>query len=211
MYCKDYTRRSWYDDFPVFAMTRLEQVKDFASKAHEGQTRKYENQPFIVHPIRVMELCREYTEDITILSAALLHDVLEDTEVSEDDLYTFLSSVMEKTDSEKTVRMVLELTDVFIKADYPSWNRRKRRNKEADRIQHTSGDSQTVKYADIIDNCTEIARHWEDDFSEKFLKECRSLLKRIDKGHPQLYQRAIQVVNDGLIQIQDLKRQYRGD
>jgi (p)ppGpp synthase/HD superfamily hydrolase len=57
----------------------LETIKDFANKAHGDQKRRYTPDKYVVHPIRVMELCKEYTNDVTVLAAALLHDVLEDT------------------------------------------------------------------------------------------------------------------------------------
>jgi len=60
----------------------LEQVKDFADKAHGDQLRKYTPDRYIVHPMRVMLICQEYTDDSQILAAALLHDVLEDTPVN---------------------------------------------------------------------------------------------------------------------------------
>ena len=70
----------------------LEEVKSFASEAHGEQKRKYTPEPYIVHPIRVMEICKKYTDDVRILSAALLHDVLEDTSVTEKEMFQFLNS-----------------------------------------------------------------------------------------------------------------------
>ena len=74
----------------IFMGDVIEKVKAFAGEAHAGQIRKYTPEPYIVHPIRVMELCARYTLATPVLSAALLHDVLEDTEVSEKKLHRFL-------------------------------------------------------------------------------------------------------------------------
>ena len=79
---------------------------------------------------------------------------------------------MTKEDASRTTSLVVELTDVYTKAAYPRWNRRKRKRKESERIQKTSSDSQTIKYADIIDNCKEIVEH-DPDFAGLFLMECR--------------------------------------
>jgi (p)ppGpp synthase/HD superfamily hydrolase len=57
----------------------LAAITDFADIAHGSQMRKYTPERYIVHPARVMRLCQEYTDDVTVLAAALLHDVLEDT------------------------------------------------------------------------------------------------------------------------------------
>src|SRR6266487_1757727 len=161
--------------------TVLEQIKDFADRAHGEQKRKYTPERYIVHPARVMEMCKGYTNDITVLAAALLHDVLEDTPVTKEETKDFLVKVMDIKKADRTVKLIEELTDVFVKSRYPQWNRRKRKSKEEDRLEKTSADSQTIKYADIIDNCVEVVTH-DPDFGEKFLAECKALLKKINKG-----------------------------
>jgi len=175
----------------------LKQVEAFADRAHGNQTRKYTPDRYIVHPVRVMEICRRYTSSLPVLSAALLHDVLEDTPVTKGEIYDFLSTVMSKEEALQTIELVVELTDVFIKKAYPQWNRKKRKEQESDRIALTSPDAQTIKYADIIDNSKEIIQY-DEDFGPKFLKECRNLLKRINKGNPELYQVAIKTVDENL-------------
>src|SRR5687767_14827648 len=146
----------------------IEAVTRFATIAHGEQKRKYTPEPYIVHPIRVMELCKEYTSDLAILCAALLHDVLEDTPVGKDELLNFLRTVMDEDTARRTLKLVLDLTDVYIKEDYPQYNRRKRKQLERERAALTSADSQTVKYADIIDNCREIVSH-DPHFAKVFL------------------------------------------
>ncbi|HTM65727.1 MAG TPA: HD domain-containing protein [Flavipsychrobacter sp.] len=189
--------------------TLLKQVKEFADRAHGEQQRRYTKERYIVHPVRIMELCSEYTEDKSILSAALLHDVLEDTPVTKEELQQFLNGLMNEHKANKTVRLVVELTDVYTKTNYPQWNRDTRKAKEASRIEKTSGASQTIKYADIIDNCLEMATHSEDEFALKFLKECRSVLKHIPKGDKQLYRRAVITVESCLQQLQQQNRKQK--
>lgn len=62
-------------------MDILKNIEEFARQAHGDQQRKFADEPYIMHPIRVMQLCGEYASDLPVLSAALLHDVLEDTAV----------------------------------------------------------------------------------------------------------------------------------
>jgi guanosine-3',5'-bis(diphosphate) 3'-pyrophosphohydrolase len=180
----------------------LEQVKAFATKAHGEQRRKFADEPYIAHPIRVMEICAAHTKDVAVLAAALLHDVLEDTAVKKDELQVFLNGVMDSTKAQRTLLLVDELTDRYVKANYPQWNRRKRKSKETERLEKTSAESQTIKYADIIDNSAEIAHQETDDFAIVFLKECQALLKRLDKGNPVLHQRALDTVQEGLAYLQ---------
>jgi len=51
---------------------------DLALTAHDGQTRK-SGEPYIVHPILVAAITAKISNDETMVQAALLHDVVEDT------------------------------------------------------------------------------------------------------------------------------------
>src|SRR5687768_16630903 len=181
----------------------LQQVTEFADSCHNEQMRRYTSDRYIVHLVRVMEICREYTNDIAVFSAALLHDVLEDTPVTKEEIKDFLNERMSDQQVNKTLQLVEELTDIYVKENYPKWNRRKRKNKEAERLEKISADAQTIKYADIIDNAPEIAEK-DPDFAKRFLPEYRALLKKIDKGTPVLYKRAIDVVNDCISNVRSM-------
>ncbi|RYZ44990.1 MAG: HD domain-containing protein [Sphingobacteriales bacterium] len=183
----------------------LETVRDFADKAHGEQLRKYSPDRYIVHPVRVMEICRRHTNSLPVLAAALLHDVLEDTPVTKSQMQQFLTTVMSEEDAAETTSLVVELTDIYTKLAYPRWNRRKRKEKEAARIQATSSGSQTVKYADIIDNCREIVQQ-DPDFARVFLRECKALLRVMPKGDETLYTEAKKTVNACLQQVRSPNR-----
>jgi len=66
-------------------MLVLKAIK-FASEKHRGQERRGSGLPYVTHPIIVMELVQKYKGDSKnieeLKSAALLHDTLEDTETS---------------------------------------------------------------------------------------------------------------------------------
>jgi guanosine-3',5'-bis(diphosphate) 3'-pyrophosphohydrolase len=171
----------------------LEKIKDFADRAHGKQTRRYSADRYIVHPVRVMEICRQHTNDLAILAAAILHDVLEDTDVKKDEMEEFLSEVMEATQAQRTLKFVVELTDVYVKKNYPEWNRRKRKSREADRLEKVSSEAQTIKYADIIDNSGEIASH-DPDFAQLYLEEATVLLDKMTKGNKKLRALALETV-----------------
>jgi (p)ppGpp synthase/HD superfamily hydrolase len=178
--------------------TILQQVEAFARTAHGTQRRKFVDEPYINHPVRVMQKCAGLTNDIAILSAALLHDVLEDTPVGKDALQAFLQQVMHPREAERTLGLVIELTDVYTHAAYPRLNRRARKAKENERLKTTSNDSRTIKYADIIDNAVGIAG---DDFAPKLLQEMRVNLQHLSGGNEQLYREACDLVREGLIKL----------
>ncbi|GGE13052.1 GTP pyrophosphokinase [Marinithermofilum abyssi] len=62
-------------------MPAIEKAYLFAEEAHRGQTRK-SGEPYIVHPVEVAEILADLKMDATTLTAAILHDVVEDTGVT---------------------------------------------------------------------------------------------------------------------------------
>jgi (p)ppGpp synthase/HD superfamily hydrolase len=175
----------------------LDKVQDFADQAHGKQLRKYSTDRYIVHPIRVMQLCQKYSDDLPLLSAALLHDVLEDTPVTKKELYDFLCSIMNDAEARYTTQLTVELTDIYTKTSYPRWNRKKRKRKEAQRLSKVSAEAQTIKYADIIDNSKEISVH-DPLFAKRFLKECQQLLQQIRAGNKELWDLANTTITTSL-------------
>ena len=66
---------------------------EFADRAHAGITRK-SGEPYILHPIAVTALLADMQMDAESLAAALLHDVIEDTEFDKQDLSTGFGPVV---------------------------------------------------------------------------------------------------------------------
>jgi len=174
----------------------LKQVEAFANNAHGSQQRKYTADPYIVHPIRVMEMCRQYTDHLPILCAALLHDVLEDTLTTKLEIESFLRTIMSDSFTEEATSLVEELTDVYVKDKFPRMNRRTRKQKEAERMSSVSANAQTIKYADIFDN-TDIA-YDDPDFARIYLREAWELLAVMKNGNPDLRSKAIRQVESSM-------------
>lgn len=188
-------------NFSQISIFRMEdillKIRDFADNAHGDQMRKFAPDRYIVHPMRVMQTCAEYNNSLTVLSAALLHDVLEDTPVTEGELLDFLKTLMAENEAKHTLGLVIEMTDVFVKSAYPHLNRRARKERELERIVKTSAEAQTIKYADILDNSFEIAEN-DPDFAKRYLSECLAILKKADKGNPVLREQARAAVRSKL-------------
>ncbi|MBQ7523016.1 MAG: bifunctional (p)ppGpp synthetase/guanosine-3',5'-bis(diphosphate) 3'-pyrophosphohydrolase [Oscillospiraceae bacterium] len=66
---------------PYADETRIRKAYDFAARRHENQKRK-SGEPYIIHPVAVAELIAEIGLDTDAIVAALLHDCLEDTVTS---------------------------------------------------------------------------------------------------------------------------------
>lgn len=65
----------------LLTLSPLERARELATQAHQGQKDKA-GKPYILHPLRVSERCQ--TDDERIV--ALLHDVIEDTDTTAQDL-----------------------------------------------------------------------------------------------------------------------------
>lgn len=62
----------------------LDRAIVFATKAHSGTLRKKDGIPYILHPMEVASIAGGITTDVEVLTAALLHDTVEDTNVTLD-------------------------------------------------------------------------------------------------------------------------------
>ncbi len=163
----------------------LDKIRAFADAAHGSQMRKYTPERYIVHPVRVMETCRKFGGGFEVLAAALLHDVLEDTPVTASQLKDFLLTLSEEQSAQTIVDLVVDLSDVFVKSAYPTLNRRARKNRELERFVKAHPDAHTVKYADIWDNSLEMVE-MDRQFAPRYLSESLEILRKADKGNPEL-------------------------
>jgi (p)ppGpp synthase/HD superfamily hydrolase len=67
-------------------MDLIQAATALALKAHEGQTRKESEVPYIVHPIAVALILAKHGFSEEVIAAGLVHDVVEDTSVTEEEL-----------------------------------------------------------------------------------------------------------------------------
>src|SRR5215213_10166794 len=79
-------------------------AKAMATRAHAGQRRKYTGEPYIVHPEAVARLVADAGLPAAAIAAAWLHDVVEDCNVTADEIAEQISP--------EVARLVVELTDV---------------------------------------------------------------------------------------------------
>ncbi len=116
---------------------------EFATKAHFGQFRKGTNIPYIVHPIGVMKILIECNMPEEVVIAGILHDVLEDTEVSPREIQVNFGET------------VLEIVKGVSEPDKSEpWEKRKKRTIEA--IRKGTFEVLMVELADKLDNIRSI-------------------------------------------------------
>jgi len=153
-------------------------VLDFATKAHGTQLRKYTNDPYIIHPIAVAKMVKDMGGDDNMVYAALLHDVLEDTDVTHSQLRAFLFQNFDVADATDILSLVVDLTDVFTKDSFPQQNRKLRKTNEAKRLGVVSDRAKLIKVADIKHNSESITMY-DPKFAKVFLAEKDVLLQYI--------------------------------
>ena len=119
----------------------LNKAIQFATQAHGDQTRKWSGLPYITHPIAVSELVRSVPHTDEMLIAAVLHDVVEDTDVT-------LDQVREEF-GDTVADLVYYVTKITVPED---GNRFVRKRMDADHYATGPAESQTIKVADILDN-----------------------------------------------------------
>ncbi len=67
-------------------MTLFEEAAEFAIHAHEGMVRKKECIPYILHPMEVASIASTMSHNEEVLAAAVLHDTVEDTYTTPDEI-----------------------------------------------------------------------------------------------------------------------------
>ena len=76
---------------PSADFARIRAAFEFAQKAHEGQKRK-SGEPYIIHPLAVAQIVAEELKlDSESIEAALLHDVIEDTAATHEQISKLFS------------------------------------------------------------------------------------------------------------------------
>ena len=108
---------------PSGDLSRVEAAYEMAKKAHEGQLRQ-SGEPYVIHPLNVAIILAELELDLETIMAGLLHDVVEDTSITLDDIKAaFGDEVAELVDGvTKLKQLTYKATD---KQDVQAENYRK--------------------------------------------------------------------------------------
>lgn len=136
-------------------MTLFDKAASFAIKAHEDKTRKLGKLPYVIHPFEVATIVATMTTDEHVLAAALLHDTIEDTDTTEQDLRLNFG--------DRVTHLVLMETEE--KLDLPrwkSWQERKERS-----LQELAGcnerDVKILWLSDKLSNMRSFYRSWKKE------------------------------------------------
>jgi guanosine-3',5'-bis(diphosphate) 3'-pyrophosphohydrolase len=173
-------------------LSTLLQAASFAAKKHSFQKRKgADGEPYINHPLEVANLLANVgkIEDYDVLIAAVLHDTIEDTDASKEEIT--------KLFGEAVCRMVLEVTDdkSLPKAD--------RKQLQIEHAPHLSAGAKQIKLCDKISNIRDVTENpphdWTNErrleyivWGEKVVAGMRGTNERLERYFDELTARAKQ-------------------
>ena len=155
---------------------------EFAARKHRDQRRKDKRaSPYINHPIQLAKVLWEEggVADPVAIAAALLHDTIEDTETSLQELRGDFG--------DEIADIVLEVTDV-------KWIKKSLRKRlQVARARHASERAKLVKLADKIVNLRDVAAHppasWSLERRREYFDWAKEVIDRLRGAHPELERR----------------------
>ncbi|MGI9034700.1 MAG: HD domain-containing protein [Pyrinomonadaceae bacterium] len=173
-------------------LNKLLTAASFAAKEHSHQKRKgADGEPYINHPLEVASLLANVgkIEDTDVLIAALLHDTIEDTKTTKEEIAELFG--------EKVCGYVLEVTDD------KSLPKAKRKELQIEHAPHLSTGAKLIKLADKISNIRDVSENppdsWSDErrleyieWGEKVVHGLRGANKNLERHFDDLVEKAKQ-------------------
>ena len=139
--------------FSVMDTSILDKAIVFAVKAHQGAERKGKGFPYIVHPMEAVSIAATMTSDQELLAAAVLHDTVEDTNVTLKDV--------EREFGKRIAELVEAESDIEFegKSRQESW--RLRKEEAIERLSTATNGVKIVALADKLSNIRAIYRDYQ--------------------------------------------------
>ena len=130
----------------------LDRAIVFAVRAHAGTERRGKGFPYIVHPMEAVEIVATMTSDQELLAAAVLHDTVEDTDTTVEQIRTEFG--------DRIASLVASESDIVLDgvSEEDSWHARKQA--AIDRLARASYDAKMVALGDKLSNMRAIARDY---------------------------------------------------
>jgi (p)ppGpp synthase/HD superfamily hydrolase len=121
----------------------VEEARAVAARAHDGQSRKANRMPYLDHVTTVAELLADTGLDDDVIAAAVLHDVVEHSDLTEEDVRTRFG--------DRVGDLVAAMTD---REEIDGWEERK--NEHRERVREAGRDAAVIYAADKIVGVREV-------------------------------------------------------
>ena len=132
--------------------TLLDRAIVFAVKAHQGTERRMKGYPYVVHPLEAIAITATMTNDQELLAAAALHDTVEDTDVTLDNI--------RQEFGDRVADLVMSETDITVAPDGTLLTWKERKQRDMDNLSKASRDVKIVTLGDKLSNLRGIARDY---------------------------------------------------
>ena len=152
-------------------LSKFTEAAVFAARKHGAQKRKGKSgTPYINHTLDVADiLCRiGGIEDLTVLIAAVLHDTLEDTDTTQEEIGELFG--------EEVLSLVKEVSDDR------SLPRRERKLLQIEHAPHLSPNAKLIKIADKISNVRDIIGETPEDWNDAMVAEYIRFARKVVDG-----------------------------
>ena len=147
----------------------IQEALQFATEKHKGQIRKFDKKNYVEHPKSVAKIIKENKESKKInelVAAAILHDTLEDTNTTEQELRNYfgelVTSLVKELATEEKEKEKLGKKEYLAKkmTDMSSWGL-------------------VIKLADRLDNVSDLNTS-PKEFKKKYAEETEFILEEIN-------------------------------
>ena len=137
-------------------MDKVTRAIEFAARAHEGMERKKDKTPYILHPLEAAVIVGSMTDDRDVISAAVLHDVVEDTPITIEEIEANFGS---------RVRVLVKSETEDKRADLPPENTWRIRKEESLDELEKCGDADVMMLwlGDKLSNMRSFYRIWKTE------------------------------------------------
>lgn len=168
-------------------LSKLLEAASFAAKRHTGQKRKgSDGEPYINHPLEVANLLANVgnVSDFDILIAAVLHDTVEDTGVTKEEL--------EARFGQQVANYVSEVTDD------KSLPKDERKRLQVEHAPHLSHGAKQIKLADKISNIADVTNNpphdWPHERKVAYVDWGENVVAGLRGANPELEKRFDEIV-----------------
>lgn len=149
-----------------------------AAKAHDGQIREDNGEPYINHPIRVSNILKKwFSDDSDLIAAAYCHDILEDCPLIQP--WDLLATI-----GDNAFNLVEQCTNPS--KQHPNLTRSAKKDMDRNHIAGISARAKCLKLADRTNNLQDTCHSKDKEWAKQYVKESMMLYTVLAGTHYEL-------------------------
>jgi (p)ppGpp synthase/HD superfamily hydrolase len=169
---------------------KLRDAFTYAVGHYDGEVRKGSNIPYIIHPLHILTILRSTGfsdfKDEDLMISALFHDLIEDTEVCEEDIADKFGKKIASIVKELSNPENCDKEDHFRK------------------LSDASYEAKVIKLADRIDNLSDIhSLNWTTEKKRSYLEQGKIILESCGDVQPELAEKLKEIIQKSLKKLKN--------